>query len=305
MTFKLTILGTSASLPAYGRHQSAQLLEVDKHIFLIDCGEGTQLQLNHHKINAQKINHIMISHLHGDHYLGLIGLLSSMHLLGRKKKITLHGPTGLEEIITTQFRYSQTHLNYQVIFKRLDTDHSKTIFENDTLSVKSFPLKHRIPCCGFIWKEKSKPKRINKETLPDDLSLANIVNLKKGKDIFDGREQLIYKNEVLTLPSKKSRSYAYCSDTKYDESIVQYIAGVDLLYHESTFLEEMSERASKTYHSTATQAAQIAQLANVNKLLLGHFSARYKDISPFLAEAVLIFKKTMLANEGDTIELME
>jgi len=178
----------------------------------------------------------MISHLHGDHYLGLVGLLSSMNLLGRKKKLVLHGPNGLEEIITTQFRYSQTSLNYPISFQRLGTNQSNVIFENDTLSISSFPLNHRIPCCGFVWREKPKPKKINKDTLPVDLSLVNIVRLKKGEDIFDESGKLIYRNSSLTLPAKKSRSYAYCSDTKYDETIVQYIHKVDLLYHESTFL---------------------------------------------------------------------
>lgn len=305
MTFKLTILGTSASLPAYGRHQSAQILEIGKLTFLIDCGEGTQLQLNQYKIKAQKIGHILISHLHGDHYLGLVGLLSSMNLLGRKKKLSLYGPNGLEEIITTQFRYSQTALNYEVTFKRLYTNQSNVIFENDTLSISSFPLNHRIPCCGFVWREKPKPKRINKETLPSDLSLINIVRLKNGEDIFNDSGDLIYKNNELTLPAKKSRSYAYCSDTKYDETIIHYIREVSLLYHESTFLEDMSDRAQKTFHCTAGQAAHIARLADVNQLLLGHFSARYKDISPFLDEASLVFETTNLAQEGQEIELEE
>ncbi len=305
MAFKLTILGTSASLPAYGRHQSAQLLEIGNLSFLIDCGEGTQLQLNHRKVKAQKITHIVISHLHGDHYLGLVGLLSSMHLLGRKKKLVLYAPTGLEEIITTQLRYSQTHLNYPITFQRLDTDHSEIIFENDALSVKSFPLDHRIPCCGFVWKEKIKPRRINKETLPTDLSLVNIVRLKKGEDALDEAGQVIYKNTDLTLPPRKSRSYAYCSDTKYNESIIGYIKGINLLYHEATFLEDMRERASKTCHSTATQAAQIAKLAKVEQLLLGHFSARYQDITPFLYEAKTIFSATKLAIEGGIIEIDE
>lgn len=305
MTFKLTILGTSASLPAYGRHQSAQLLEIGKLTFLIDCGEGTQLQLTHYKIKAQKIDQIMISHLHGDHYLGLVGLLSSMNLLGRKKKLVLHGPNGLEEIITTQFRYSQTSLNYPISFQRLGTNQSNVIFENDTLSISSFPLNHRIPCCGFVWREKPKPKKINKDTLPVDLSLVNIVRLKKGEDIFDESGKLIYRNSSLTLPAKKSRSYAYCSDTKYDETIVQYIHKVDLLYHESTFLDDMTERATATFHSTASQAAQIGKLAKVNQLLLGHYSARYKDVSLFLNEAKQVLEATQLAQEGIEIALEE
>lgn len=305
MIFKLTILGTSASLPAYGRNQSAQLLEIGKQTFLIDCGEGTQLQLNHYKIKAHKVDHVLISHLHGDHYLGLVGLLCSMHLQGRKRKLILYGPTGLEEIITTQLRYSRTHLNYQITFHRLDCDQSNVIFDNETLSLVAFPLEHRIPCCGFVWREKSKPKRINKATLPENLSLVNIVKLKKGEDIVDENGELVYKNESLTLPAKKSRSYAYCSDTKYDESITQHIKEVDLLYHESTFLDDMIDRASITYHSTAKQAAQIGKLANVNQLLLGHFSARYKDVSPFLSEAMQVFEATRLAIEGNIIELNE
>ncbi len=305
MTFRLTILGTSASLPAYGRHQSAQLLEIGKLTFLIDCGEGTQLRLSHHNIKAQKIDHIMISHLHGDHYLGLVGLLSSMNLLGRKKKLVVHGPNGLAEIITTQFRYSQTSLNYPISYQRLDTDEFNIIFENDVLVINSFPLQHRIPCCGFVWREKPKPKRINKDTLPVDLSLVNIVRLKNGKDILDESDELIYKNESLTLPAKKSRSYAYCSDTKYDESITPFINQVDLLYHESTFLDEMKERATLTFHSTALQAAHIAKLAEVSQLLLGHYSARYRDISPFLDEAKQVFLATQLAQEGAEIELAE
>ena len=301
----MTILGISAALAIYNRNQSAQLLEIGEHTFLLDCGEGTQLQLNRYKIKVQKVNHIMISHLHGDHYFGLVGILCSMHLLGRKKKLFLYGPNGLEEIITTQFRYSQTHLNYSIVFHQLDTDQPKIIFEDDTLSIKSFPLHHKIPCCGFVWREKSKPKRINKETLPSDLSLANIVRLKKGEDIFDPAGNLLYKNIDFTLPAKKARSYAYCSDTIYDESILQYIKGIDLLYHESTFLENMNDRAAKTYHSTAAQAANIAKLAKVNQLLLGHFSGRYKDLSPFLKEAQQVFEKTKLAQEGEQIEIKE
>lgn len=305
MTFKLTILGTSASLPAYGRHQSAQLLEVGKHTFLIDCGEGTQERLKANHIKAQKIDQIMISHLHGDHYLGLVGLISSMNLLGRKKELTIHGPQGLDEIITIQLRYSRTQLNYPISFRQVPQIDFGLILENDHLTVHSFPLDHRIPCTGFVWKEKPKPKRINKNTLPDDLSLVNIVKLKNGEDIYGEEGKILYKNEELTLPARASRSYAYCSDTKYKESIIAHIKNVDLLYHESTFLNEMSERADTTFHSTAVQAAHIASLAKVDQLLLGHFSARYKELTPFLDEAKAIFKNTQLATEDSSIEISE
>lgn len=303
MTFRLKILGSNSATPAYGRHHSAQLLNVQNHHFLIDCGEATQIQLSRYKCKTQRINHIFISHLHGDHYLGLMGLIFTMHLMGRQADLHLYGQKGLQEIIITQLKYSNTVLNYNIIFRELDPDTPELLFDDESVEVRSFPLNHRIPCCGFVIKEKPKPYRINKEKLPADLSLANIARLKKGEDVYDENGQLQYKNEELTLPPRKSRTYAYCSDTKYAESILPFISGADLLYHEATFLVERAMWAEHTYHSTTTQAAEIARKAGVKQLIIGHFSARYKDLTPFLAEAREVFDNTLLATEGEIIDV--
>ena len=226
-----------------------------------------------------------------------------MHLMGRKADLHIYGQKGLEEIIVTQLKYSNTVLNYTIIFRELKPSLSETLFEDEWVEVKSFPLNHRIPCSGFVFREKPKPYRINKEKLPSNLSLTNIARLKKGEDIYDEHGNLVYKNEDLTLPPRKSRSYAYCSDTKYDEAIINYIKNVDLLYHEATFLLEKEQWAEQTFHSTTEQAARIALQAGVNQLIIGHFSARYKDLTPFLTEASHIFSNTFLATEGEAIDV--
>ena len=305
MTFKLTILGSNSALPAYGRNHTSQVLEVGKCTFMIDCGEGTQMRLSTFKIKSFKIDYIFISHLHGDHYLGLVGLLKSMHLLKRTKELYLFGPNGLQEIITTQLKYSQTHLNYNIVFKQTNSSTTEILFENNNIVVSSFPLDHRIPCNGFLFKEKEKPRKLIKDKLPEDLSLVNIGRLKRGEDALDDEGKVIYKNQELTIAPKKSRSYAYCSDTRYNEALLNHISNVSLLYHEATFLEEAELRASKTYHSTASQAAILAKKANVEQLIIGHFSARYKDITPFKVEAMKYFKNTSLAIEGQSFELLE
>jgi ribonuclease Z len=303
LPFILKILGANSATPAYGRHHTAQLLNIGNHHFLIDCGEGTQERLNTYKAKTLKINQIFISHLHGDHYLGLMGLIYTMHLLKRKDDLHLFGQRGLKEIILTQLKYSDSRLNYRIHFHELNPAISETLFEDDTLIVKSIPLTHRIACSGFLFKEKGKPVRINKARLPEDFSLQNIIRLKNGMDIVDDSGNLIYKNSDLTLPPRRSRSYAFCSDTNYDERIIPYIKNVDLLYHEATFLADKEEWATLTYHSTTTQAGRIAKSAEVGKLAIGHFSARYKDLSPFLIETQHIFENSVLAIEGKTIEV--
>ena len=290
-------------MPAYGRHHSAQLLNVQNHYFLIDCGEATQMQLSRYKCKTLRISHIFISHLHGDHYLGLMGLIFTMHLLRRKSDLYIYGQKGLREIITTQLKYSDTVLNYNIQFRQLDPSQPELLFQDNTVEVSSFPLFHRVPCCGFLVKEKPKPLRLNKEKLPPKLSLAHIAQLKKGEDLYDDQGQLLYKNTELTLPPRKSRSYAYCSDTKYEEAIIPHIAGVDLLYHEATFLNAKEMWAAQTFHSTTTQAAEIAKKAEVGQLLIGHYSARYNDLTPFLAEAKAVFDNTKLATEGEAIDV--
>lgn len=305
MPFELQILGSNSATPVYNRHQSAQLLNIDQHFFLIDCGESTQHQLIKYKIKFNKINHIFISHLHGDHYLGLVGLISTMHLHGRKKELYIFGPPGLDEIITIQLKHSETFLTYKIIFKELDTESINTILETDFITVETIPLSHRIRCCGFLFREKPKRRRINKETIPPEVTLQNIIALKNGNDLLDNKGNIIFKNEAVTLQPKKSHSYAYCSDTLFLESNVPQLKDIDLLYHESTFLNEMKDRAKETHHTTALEAAQMALLVNAKTLILGHFSSRYKDLTPLLEEAKKIFKNSYLGIEGEIFSIKD
>lgn len=266
--------------------------------FLIDCGEGTQLQLKKNKIKAQKIDHIFISHLHGDHYYGLIGLISSLHLYGRQKELNIYGPPGLKDIIAINLKYSQTNLNYKINMTEWEYGEKQLLFENQNILIYSFPLNHRIPCSGFLFEEKPKKRRINRKLLPVDLPPSRIIQLKNGEDILDEDGKVKYPNNEYTLPPAPSRSYAFCSDTKYDEAIIPYIEGVDILYHEATFMEDMKERAAQTHHTTTKEAAEIALKAKVGRLLIGHFSTRYKDLQPMLEEAKTVFESTELALEG-------
>jgi ribonuclease Z len=304
LTFVLKILGSNSAAPAFNRHPTSQLLHIGQEYYLIDCGEATQMQLNRYKIRFTRINHIFISHLHGDHYLGLVGLLSTMHLNKRSDDLFLYGPAGLVEIISLQFKYSDTRLNYKIHFKEL-SQQREVIYENGNLTVETISLSHRIQCTGFLFREKPKKRRINKEVLPDNLSLQQIIRLKNGQDVYNQQGILLYKNQDLTLNPKRSRSYAYCSDTRYQECIVPQIQGVDILYHESTFLDREAERATETFHSTAAQAASIASQAGVHKLVLGHFSSRYKDLTPFLEEARHVFAQSYLAIEGEEFVVEE
>lgn len=266
---------------------------------MVDCGEATQLQLKRYKLRAQRINNIFISHLHGDHYLGLMGLLSSMHLMGRNKPLNLYGPKGLSEIITMQLKYSETVFNYELNFHEVDTEKHQLVHEDDIVKVYSIPLDHRIPCAGYLFEEKPKNRRVIREKIPEDMPVKTIIRLKKGEDIYSEEGELLYKNEDMTRNPRKSFKYAYCSDTKYNESIIPIIEGAHMIYHESTFIEEHMDRASTTYHSTAKEAATIAKKASVGKLLLGHFSARYKDLEPILSEAREVFQESYLAIEGE------
>ena len=305
MTFRLKILGANSAAPAFNRNQTSQVLQVHNNYILIDCGEGAQLRMSKARVKLNKINHIFISHLHGDHYFGLVGLISTMHLFGRKEDLNIFCPAALEEIISLQLKHSETVLNFKINYTFIDQMEGDLLFENKNLTVTKFRLNHSIFCCGFLFREQPKPVRINKDKLPDNLSLADIAKLKKGDDIYDDNGKLLYKNSDLTLPPKISRSYAYCSDTKYDESIIPVIKGVDLLYHEATFSKEMEERAGKTFHSTAEQAAKIAKKSKTKKLLIGHYSVRYRELGPLLEEARRIFPETYLAIEGNFIDVTE
>ncbi len=303
MSFKLTILGSSGALPAYGRFTTSQYLVIQNRHFLIDCGEGTQMQLQRYQIPVQKINHIFISHLHGDHYLGLMGLLLSMHLQKRTNDLHLYSIKGLEEIILLQLKHSKSILNYNIIHHPFDPAAQRLLWEDETLTVETIPLIHKIPCAGFLFKEKLKPRRMDKEKLQDGMLLQHIAALKTGKDITDDAGNIIYKNEDFTLPPRPSLSYAFCSDTAYNENMIGQLKGVDLVYHEATFMEDERDKAKETMHSTAGDAARIAKAASINRLAIGHFSARYKDLDLLLQEARNIFPNTSLAIEGETFEL--
>ncbi len=275
------------------------------HYFLVDCGEGTQYQIQRFGVKRSRIDHILISHLHGDHSLGLMGMIYSYHLSGRKKPLSIYGQRGLDEIITTHLRWSGSRLNYKINFHHLNPEVPETIISSKTLEVISFPLIHRIPTCGFLFREKTKPRRINEKQIPPDFSNQDYQALKKGKDILDEEGNVKYRNEDLTLEPKKSRSYAFCSDTGYDPMLAERLKAVDLVYHEATFLKDMEKWARKTYHATTHDAANTALDAEVGRLLIGHFSARYKEVDIFVDECREIFPETYPALEGEIFEIEE
>lgn len=302
-TFELLILGSSSASPTSERNPSAQLLNIAERYFLIDCGEATQIQLRRFKAKFQAIDHIFISHLHGDHFFGLPGLLSSMHLLGRKQEITIYCPKELKDVMDLMNTVSDTRFNFTVNWVFTKNDGLNLIFEDDKVEVFSFPLKHRIFCTGFLFKEKPLPRKIDKYKLDKfKVSTADVIQLKNGNDVVN-QEGLTIKNKQVTIDPREPKSYAYASDTIYFPAIVEYVKGVDLLYHESTFLNDKKDRAEKTYHSTAEQAAQIAKAANVKQLLLGHFSARYGDLEQFILEAQPFFYNCLLATDGKRITI--
>lgn len=303
MTFSVTVLGSGAAIPLTHRNPSAQLINVHEKLYLIDCAEGTQVQLRRNRIRLQKINHIFISHLHGDHYFGLMGLITTLHLLGRDAELNVYADPRLEEIMNLHLDASKTVLNYPLIFHPLNTEVSEVILDNRFIKVTTIPLKHNFPTCGFLISEKQAKPNIRKDFL-EGKSLANsdYKQIKSGKDYTD-EHGIVYKNEDITTSPRLPRSYAYCSDTAYDESIIPLVKGVDLLYHEATFMEDKAKDAEAKFHSTARQAAEIARLAGVKKLLLGHYSARNKNLQALLNEAIEVFPESMLADDGMTIEV--
>lgn len=303
MRFEVTILGSSSATPIFNRNPSAQLLNVNDRYFLIDCGEGTQLQLIRYGLKSQRIDNIFISHLHGDHYLGLVGLLSSLHLNGRVKPMNIYGPAELQEIIQLQFKYSQTDLRYPINFYPTNSTSPQLIFENSDMKVETIILEHRIPCTGFKFIQKKRLRRINKEKVEQlNIPIGNISLLKRGLDYTDNNG-VFYKNEELTSEPDTPKCYAYCSDTVCNWKYLTDIQGVDTLYHEATFMNDMLSRAQDTFHTTALQAGEIALKADVKQLLIGHFSARYRDLYPLLDEARSLFTNTQLAIEGQTFTL--
>jgi len=298
-SFEVIVLGSSSATPAYNRNPSAQLLNINEKFYLIDCGEATQNQLNKFKLKSSRIDYIFISHLHGDHYLGLVGLLSTMHLNGRTKEIHVFGPPQLKEIVDLQLVVSETQLRYEVIFHFTHTEYPEQIFENNDVTVETIILNHRIPTTGFLIKEKPRKRKINTAKLEEyDIPLEYIPLLKNGIDYTDKFGHIIL-NAELTFDPNPSRSFAYCSDTLYNEDFIEQIEGVNFLYHEATFLHELIDRAVETFHTTALQAGIIAKKAKVRQLMIGHFSARYRDLEPLLAEAKSEFDNVVLAIEGE------
>lgn len=296
--FEINILGCGSATPTVQHNPSSQVVNLRDKLYMIDCGEGTQLQLRRQKLAFNRLNHIFISHLHGDHCFGLTGLISTFALLGRVGTIYIHAHADLEKVLRPQLDYFCRDIAFDVQIEPFDTTRSEIIFEDRSLTVTSVPLKHRVPCAGFRFDEHPKDAHL----IPDMIKFYNIPlkklqYIKKGGD-FVTEDGTIIANSRLTKPAEAPKSYAYCSDTAYSEQIVPIIEGVDLLYHEATFANNEAKRAKETGHSTAAQAARIAQMANVKKLMLGHFSARYPDNSILLNEAKAIFPNTILANEG-------
>ena len=300
---KLTILGCYAATPRTFTNPTSQLLEIKNRFFLIDCGEGTQVQLRKNKIKFSKINQIFISHLHGDHFYGLIGLISTFSLLNRNNDLHIYGPKGIKEIILLQLRLSNSWPNFGLHFYELESKESELIYEDDKVQVKTIPLKHRVYTNGFLFEEKIAERKLNIEAVRHyQIEKCYFQNIKNGKDIVldDGTVVL---NNLLTFDPEKPKSYAFCSDTVYNEAIVPIINGVDVLYHEATFLQSEEKLAAKTMHTTAMEAAMIAKKAQVSKLILGHYSTRYSIIDLFKAEAETIFPNVLLADDGLSFDL--
>jgi ribonuclease Z len=305
MKFEVTILGSSSATPIFNRNPTSQALNINERIYLIDCGEGTQQQMLHFGVKATRIDHIFISHLHGDHYLGLVGLLSSLHLNGRKKPLKIFAPAPLKEIINIQLKYSETVLQYDIEYTDTNPHTAEVILDNPDVTVETIPLDHRINCTGFLFREKRRNRRLMKNKIDElQIPIEYFTALKKGAD-YTAPDGIIYKNDTLTTAADEPRTYAYCSDTIYNEQYFEQIENATLLYHESTFLNDMLDRARATWHTTALQAAGVALKTHAGKLLLGHFSARYKTLTELLEEAQTVFANSELAIEGKTFVIGE
>ncbi len=305
MPFEVTILGSSSALPTSERYPTAQVINILGRYFLIDCGEGTQIQLRRNKIGFGKIKHIFISHLHGDHYFGLIGLISTLNLLGLKSELHIFAPSEIKNLLQPQLDYIRGEMTIKLIFHPLNFKKPQKIFSDKRVEVFSFPLKHSIPTCGFLFKEAKKQPNIRKDQIEKyQIPIAKIKEIKAGNG-FKTDDGVTIANQELTIQPPKPRSYAFCTDTAFNPAITDFIKDVDLLYHEATFPEEMREFAEKTLHSTTIDAARIAKMANVGKLIIGHFSARFNDASIFEKEAKTIFKNTVAAKEGFTYKIAD
>jgi ribonuclease Z len=301
--FTLNILGSGSALPTLHRNASSQLLQYNGLYFLIDCAEGTQLQLKKRKVSAMRIGHILISHLHGDHYFGLIGLITSLHLIGRTAPLYIYGPPQLFDIISLQLDAARTNLNYPLVFTGLEQGKTVSLFEDENIQLQAFPLVHRIPTWGFLFTEKPRERRIHKDFIARYSPAIETIKAVMGGADYQLDDGSVLLNSVITIAPHAPRSYAYCTDTAYSETIVPIINNVSVLYHEATFMHNRLQDAIKTYHSTGVQAAQIARLANAGTLLLGHYSSRYKDLEPLLQEAKSVFERTSAVDDGFVLDI--
>lgn len=294
---ELHILGCGSALPTTRHFPTSQVLNVRDKLLMIDCGEGAQLQFRKSRLKFSRLNHIFISHLHGDHCFGLLGLISTLNLLGRTAELHIHSPKGLEALLTPMLEFFNRQMTYQVHFHEFETKEAALIYEDRSLTVTTIPLRHRMPCCGFLFAEKPRPNHIIREMVDFyQVPVYELNRIKNGADYVTPEGETV-PNSRLTAPAEPPRSYAYCSDTIYMPSVVEQVKGVDLLFHEATFADEDAPRAKETFHTTAAQAAELAKNAGVKRLLIGHFSARYEDETVLLQEASAVFPDTRLAKE--------
>ncbi len=298
--FAVTILGNNSAIPTPDRHPTAQVISYNDQLMLVDCGEGTQMQLTKYKVRRSKIRHILISHLHGDHYFGLIGLINSMSLLGRTEPLSLYAPPELEEILRLQLLCAATTLKFNLSFHALLPDKTGVLFREKDMEVSYFPTKHRIPCYGFSFSAQRRKRRvIPEQARAYDIPAAYYSRLQEGAD-YEQKNGKTVKNDWVTLPPPPGKRYVYCADSIYDEDLLPHVAEADLVYHEATYLHALVQRAQDRFHSTAVQAATLAQKAAAKRLLIGHFSSKYTELQPFLDESIPVFPHTELALEGTT-----
>lgn len=303
MTFEVTILGSNSALPAAGRHPTAQILNVHDQLYLIDCGEGTQIQMNRYKIKRGGIDHIFISHLHGDHVLGLLPLINSFALNRRTRPMHIYGPNPIRRFIEHQLECTHSKIPYPIHFHEFNEGYSGAVMENESMFVSAIPLDHRIPTMGYIFTEKKQPPHILPEAMrKHGISFEKVPAIKQGESVKNENGEKIQAHQ-LTRPAAPPRTYAFMSDTRYSPDLASRVEGADLLYHEATFLHELIDRAEKTRHTTAREAGQFAKSARVEKMIIGHFSTRYQNLDPLLDEAKNYFPETALATEGSTFEV--
>ena len=297
----VTILGNNSAVPAFDRHPTSQVISLNGANYLVDCGEGTQIQMIKYKIRRSKISHIFISHLHGDHYFGLVGLINTFGLLSHQQDLHIYGPAPLQEIIELQLKVAETSLSYNLYFHTIDKE--ATLVDDKNISIRCFRTNHRIECYGFVFEEKRKPRKLDPvKAIEMEIPSSFYEKLRDGED-YIRKDGTVIKNELVTMEAPKGDSYSFCGDTKYDESIIPHIKGSDMIYHETTYLDNLRERAETRFHSTSKQAAMIAKKAGVKKLLIGHFSSKYAELGEFEKEAREVFENTDLALEGVCYEV--